>query len=724
MSRFRSLTVLAASAVLLGSGTVAAASQGASAAPASPSGRFLVQFSPGGQAQGVASLKQAGAEVVLNVSHSRIVAVSMPAGSVASLRTRPGINFVEPDPVRHLMSDQIDPNAQITPYGVTMTQADQVHPDNPSNKTVCIIDTGYYLGHEDLPSTNVSGTSLAGPWGEDDWGHGSHVAGIIAAEDNDLGVVGVDPGVGLHIVRVFGSDGAFYASDLIEALGSCETAGADVVNMSLGGAGRSDIEEAAFDTAYNDGILPVAAAGNDGHDPNQDPDYPVLPSYPANYASVVSVGAVDSSQAIADFSQFNPDVELAAPGVDVLSTHPLQVPIATLTSGTNTWSGAPVENTLNSDGVTGSLIDGGSCAAPLPGDAFAGDVVLCNVGTGDTGYFYYSDYIDYVALHGGAAAVLYDPNQSGLFQAYAFGADIPAITLKAADAAQALQSVGVDATVVSGKLSDPNPSGYTALGGTSMATPHVAGIAALIWSAVPNATVSQIRAALDSSALDLGDPGRDEQFGFGLVQARAALDYLIGDNTPPDVQPTLNPATPGSGRWYNTPVTLTWSVVDDESAITSTSGCEQVTVNSNQPLTTYTCTATSAGGTTTQSVSIGYTDQFGGFRAPLPKSKQKSGSSVPVKFKLTDYQGNLVTNATVQVAIGTAVGTGTTTTCAYSTTILAYQCKVKMPSIKTSSATYYLTVSEKIGTSFVQVVDAPTVAGKTNANGEPILVVK
>ena len=240
VGRFRFSSVAAATAIALAlSGVVAA--HGAAATPATPSARFMVQFSPGARAQGMGSLKQEGAKVALNVSHSPIVAVTMPTGSVNSLRSRPGIGSVEPDPVRHLMSDQIDPNAQITPYGVTMTQADQVNPADPSNKTVCIIDSGYFLGHEDLPTANVTGTSESpdSPWNQDGLGHGSHVAGIVAAVNNGRGVVGADPGVNLHIVRVLDNDGNFFASSLINVLGSCESAGANVVNMSLGGSDRS-----------------------------------------------------------------------------------------------------------------------------------------------------------------------------------------------------------------------------------------------------------------------------------------------------------------------------------------------------------------------------------------------------------------------------------------------------------------------------------------------------
>ena len=207
MGRFRFSRVAAATAIMLALSGVAA-SQGAAAAPAGPSGRYLVQFSPGARAEGKGSLKDAGAKVVRTVSHSDIVAVTMPAGNVASLDQSPGIDVVEKDPARHLMADEIIPGAQITPFGVALTQANLLHAANPSNKKVCIIDSGYYQGHEDLPTANVTGTdTTAGPWNQDGISHGSHVAGTIAAVDNTTGVVGVDPGVSLHIVRIFDNEG-------------------------------------------------------------------------------------------------------------------------------------------------------------------------------------------------------------------------------------------------------------------------------------------------------------------------------------------------------------------------------------------------------------------------------------------------------------------------------------------------------------------------------------
>lgn len=504
LSRHRAFVaaVLAFSATIVGS--TVGATQGATPAP-SGSDRYLVEFRPGGTDHGKAALRAAGAKIVLDLGKHNAAAATIPNGRVDALRRSSGIALIEPDVPRYMQSET-------TPYGITMTQADQVTAPNPGNKRICIIDSGYYTGHEDLPS-NVTGDDNvgAGPWGEDVFGHGSHVAGTIAAVDNDLGVIGVNPGVNLHIVRVFGDDGTWtYSSTLVAALDKCLTADSDVVSMSLGGGAKSRVEQRAFDAALAGGVLSIAAAGNDGTKRT---------SYPAGYKSVVSVGAVDSNMLKADFSQVNRDVELAAPGVDVLSTVPFRS-TATLTAGGVTWSGSPIEGAAQSSGVSGPLVDGGLCDSP---GAWAGLVVLCQ-----RGVISFADKVANVQAGGGVAAVIYNNVPGGFVGTLGDGvtSTIPAISISQEDGTAALGQAGSTATVVS-TVTKP-ASGYEAWSGTSMATPHVSGIAALVWSCAPSATAAQIRNALNASAMDLGASGRDTSYGYGLVQAKAALDALTG----------------------------------------------------------------------------------------------------------------------------------------------------------------------------------------------------
>ncbi len=190
-----------------------------------------------------------------------------------------------------------------------------------SNRKVCIIDTGYDITNPDLPSdpnvvTGNTGRNSGDAWNKDTNGHGTHVAGILAAMGgNKKGVVGISRNgqLKLHIVRVFGDDNAWtWKSTLIAAVEDCVDAGANIVNMSIGGPIYSKFEEDTFSRIVNkDNVLLVAAAGNDGNT-----EY----TYPASYSSVMSVAAVRSNNQLASFSQRNDQVDIAAPGVNILST--------------------------------------------------------------------------------------------------------------------------------------------------------------------------------------------------------------------------------------------------------------------------------------------------------------------------------------------------------------------------------------------------------------------
>lgn len=472
------------------------------------SDRYIVSFLD--SARGKAALRSAGARIELDLPRHEIAAAHIPGRAIKGLRNNPHIEFVEQDVVRY-------PMAQTTPWGITAVQADRVTGATSGGLKVCIIDSGYNRGHEDLPTNNVTGSADngAGPWYEDGDGHGTHVAGTIAALDNSVGVVGVAPGnVSLHIVRVFGDDGRWaYASSLIGALDECTAAGANVVNMSLGGPLKSRSEQRAFAQAYNQGMLPVAAAGNDGNNRK---------SYPASYDSVVSVAAVDSALNVADFSQQNDQVELAAPGVAVRST----VPTGTGLDEGLSVGGADFEAT----GMEGSADGIGSgvlyvCEAVdglgSPGDCAGASGKICLI---QRGAITFAEKVDECENQGGVAAVIYN-NSPALFSGTLGDAQtsIQAVGVSGADAAELFTRAEAGQT---GTVTTRASGNYAYFDGTSMATPHVAGIAAVIWSGDASCSNQDVRSALTSTAYDLGPPGRDNAYGFGLVQAADASAWL------------------------------------------------------------------------------------------------------------------------------------------------------------------------------------------------------
>jgi len=170
---------------------------------------------------------------------------------------------------------------------------------------------------------NLSGdeTSSTIKWNVDTCKHGTHVSGTIAGANNQVGVVGVAYNAKIHIVRVFSSGsgcGWSYASGIIAAVEECQRAGANVISMSLGGSGQSTNEADKFKSLFEEfGILSVAAAGNGGNSNFGGSDY----YYPASYPSVMSVAAVNNVTLRAPFSQYNDQVDIAAPGVSTISVN-------------------------------------------------------------------------------------------------------------------------------------------------------------------------------------------------------------------------------------------------------------------------------------------------------------------------------------------------------------------------------------------------------------------
>ncbi|MBI4164613.1 MAG: S8 family serine peptidase [Acidobacteria bacterium] len=471
--------------------------------------RYIIAFRKFGP-DAAAAIHGAGGRVALQLPDRAALAAYLPRTALAGLARNPNVRYIEPDARRY-------PLSQSTPYGINMVQADLLSDANAGGMKVCMIDSGLYVNHEDLTASGVTGDSDpggAGDWFEDGFGHGTHTAGTIVALNNDKGVLGILPNghLQMHIVRVFGNSGAWtYSSTLVNALGKCQTAGANVVSMSLGGAYPNLTEELAFNDAYSAGVLSVAAAGNAGTNAY---------SYPASYNSVIAVGAIDSNKVVAGFSQKNDQVELAAPGVGVLSTVPY-LEHNTLSVDSQTYQANWIQNAARStSGVTGILASGGLCTATNTG--WNGKVVMC-----ERGSISFFDKVKNVQISGGLAAVIYNNVPGNFIGTLGNGnsSTIPAISLSQADGQFVVANkIGLSGTVVS--WVEKPASGYEPWDGTSMATPHVSGVAALVWSHFPNCTNVNIRQAMDATAQDLGAAGRDTSYGYGLVQAKAAYDYL------------------------------------------------------------------------------------------------------------------------------------------------------------------------------------------------------
>jgi len=476
----------------------------ASGVHAAEQSRVFVAFKPGQKAAVSQALQGAGANIHYSFDSLGAFAASVPATALKGLQRNPNVLYVEDDPQRFMM-------AESSPYGIAMVQANDpgIQPGTALRK-ICIIDSGIDRNHEDFQGIVVNGSNDPGTgnWFEDQNHHGTHVAGTIAAiGGNNAGVVGVLPSgnVALHIVKVFGADGWAYSSTLVHALDVCESAGANVVSMSLGGSLKSRTEDRAFAAASGRGVLAIAAAGNDGNTRN---------SYPASYSSVVSVAAIDSAKVVAPFSQQNAQVELAGPGVAVRST----VPMGTGKDESVTVAGASyeaiaLEGSPNGSG-TGALVDCGIGDTPCAGAG--GKVCLIQ-----RGVISFAEKVQACEAGGGIAAVIFN-NAPGLFSG-TLGTTItgiPSAGVSGETGSTLSGQLGASATVAVGA------GNYAYFDGTSMATPHVSGVAALVWSNNTACSNEEIRSILQQSAEDLGPAGRDAAYGFGLVQASDAVARL------------------------------------------------------------------------------------------------------------------------------------------------------------------------------------------------------
>lgn len=216
-------------------------------------------------------------------------------------------------------------SSQVLPWGVDRIDAEAVWPPTGIDVKVAVLDSGIDKKHPDLSvagGINFVGrtpekNAPRGRW-NDEYGHGTHVAGTIGALNNTFGVVGVAPDVSLHAVKVLGLDGYGDVSDLIAGIEWAVENNMHLVNMSLGTDTHSTALKNACDEARNAGLILVAAAGNDGPSPTAGVS---TVDYPAAYESVIAVGATNQDDSIYADSSQGDEVDIAGPGVSIYSTY-------------------------------------------------------------------------------------------------------------------------------------------------------------------------------------------------------------------------------------------------------------------------------------------------------------------------------------------------------------------------------------------------------------------
>jgi thermitase len=375
-------------------------------------GEILIKFKSGASPASVrAALSAQDARAIGEIPALDVQRLRVPEEQelaiIASLQHHPLVEYVEPNYIIHAVLTPNDAYFSSHQWNLSKIGALQAWDvtTGSSDITIAIVDSGIDLDHPDLSGKIILGYDYVNEdWDpDDDYGHGTHVAGIAAAwTNNTIGVAGVSWGARLMALKVLNAGGTGSYDDVASAVTYAADNGAKIINLSLGGGSDSETLRDAVIYAHNKGCVVVVATGNDNG--------PVL--YPAKYTEAFAVAATASSDQRYWLSNYGPEVDIAAPGVSIYSTH--------------------------------------------------------------------------------------------------FG------------------------------------GGYTYKSGTSMATPHVAGLAALVWSACPGYTNDQVESRIEATAADLGVTGWDQYYGHGRIDAYAALlcapnlgaspqsiAFLADDNTDP-----------------------------------------------------------------------------------------------------------------------------------------------------------------------------------------------
>lgn len=212
------------------------------------------------------------------------------------------------------------------PYGVSMINATNVWNMGYTGKgvVIAIIDTGCDTKHPALQGQIIGGRNFTPDDNsnpniyEDYQGHGTHVAGTIAANTNKVGITGVAPDAKLLILKALDKNGSGTTKGIINAINYAISQKVDIISMSLGGPQDSKELHDSIISAVNDDVLVVCAAGNKGDSANPNT---IERDYPGAYNEVIQVGAIDSNKRAASFTNSNDLIDLVAPGVGILSTY-------------------------------------------------------------------------------------------------------------------------------------------------------------------------------------------------------------------------------------------------------------------------------------------------------------------------------------------------------------------------------------------------------------------
>ena len=528
----------AAAASLIGPG--AAHAQLQNGRTATVPGELLVQFESGTSAAERADARdEAGTRVEEGLREPGLQRLSVEPGTtvgeaIRRLEANPDVRFAQPNIRYHATAVAAnDPDLPLWSLDkIGAPQAWTVTTGSPS-VTVAVVDSGI-ADHADL-GDNIDrgrGRDFVDVPGDpvDDTrdlnGHGTHVAGTIAAEGNNgIGVAGVSWNSTLVPVRVLDGYGEGTSAEMAEGLDYAGAIGAQVANVSISGAGIDPAVSAAITS--HPGTLYVVAAGNDASDNDAEPQEPCNIDAP----NLICVAATTEADGLADFSNTGAtSVDLGAPGTDILSLKPPReefrswnfegsTPLAGWDTSRSSWAvTADYATTVGGHSITESPFgpyarnqntsittvspfnfsgrDGCGVDYQLRLDTMAGDWLRVRTAPDPAGP--YTDRDTWSGSTGGefwSRRTYLESDGQSVYLRFNLLANSDALV---ADGAY------VDDVAVNCNGGPTAPDDYVKLEGTSMASPHVAGTAALIWAARPTASVASVRCDLLGTGAQLG----------------------------------------------------------------------------------------------------------------------------------------------------------------------------------------------------------------------------
>src|SRR5215211_3950048 len=441
--------------------------------------------------------------------------------AVASFRSNPAVAYAEPNYLYHADAVPNDPRyPQLWALARISAPAAWSIATGSTSVTVGIVDTGISTDHLDLSANVVPGRDFVqGDSDPRDFnGHGTHVAGTIGERGNNgRGLTGVNWQVGLMPVRVLDGSGSGSNANVTAGLAYACTHRASIVNASLGGTSYSTAMRDAIASCPN--TLFVVAAGNDGVSDDQTPHYPCnYGAAPDDLANVICVAATDSNDALASFSNYGQSVDLAAPDVGIQSTWPAYDTLAgegfeSLASWAS-YQAAGLPFGRSSTHVSGLYSAADSPAgAYQPGSdtRFYRSTPMASL-AGRTGCRLFYDLRldtqlnhDYFQVFGSSdgtnfSGSTWSGSTGGAFMRLT--TDVSAYDGSATFYPALRLTANSDGTVGDGGHVDDlslrclqaSSEDYGTISGTSMATPHVAGVAALVKAAHPSFTVAKLKA--------------------------------------------------------------------------------------------------------------------------------------------------------------------------------------------------------------------------------------